>query len=233
MVATLALAVLSATSLLRTRLRLSYEGWRRVHLALGLVLVVGGAAHALLVGHYLAAGLLRELTIGLLALSLAGVLFLRVGRPLLVNRRYVIDEVTDEPGGVITVHLRADGHVGVPFAPGHTRGSRTPAERSGWSSTRSRSPPAHTGRIGPPSRSARWGLHRQDPAGVAWSPGVAGRPARRLAPQRPKRGIVLLVAGIGVTPAMSLLRTFDDERRSPPVTLRVRQPRPGVGGLCG
>src|SRR4051794_12181719 len=80
-VATLALAALSVTSLLRTRLRLSYEGWRRVHLTLGLVLVVGGAAHAFLVGHYLAAGLLRALTIGLLGLALAGVLFLRVGRP--------------------------------------------------------------------------------------------------------------------------------------------------------
>src|SRR3954447_17932265 len=52
-VATLALVALSATSMLRTRLRLSYQGWRRVHLRLGVVLVVGGAAHALLVGHYL------------------------------------------------------------------------------------------------------------------------------------------------------------------------------------
>src|SRR3954471_1526138 len=95
-VATLALAALSVTSLLRTRLRLSYEGWRRVHLALGLILVVGGAAHALLVRHCLAAGVLRELTVGLLAVSLAGVLFLRIGRKLIVNRRYVVDEVTDE-----------------------------------------------------------------------------------------------------------------------------------------
>ena len=38
-------------------------------------------------------------------------------------------------------------------------------------------------------------------------------------PKHPERGIVLLVAGIGITPAMSVLRTFDDERRSPPVTL--------------
>src|SRR3954464_894282 len=45
-VATLALAALSVTSLLRTRLRLSYEGWRRVHLALGLVLVVGRGPRA-------------------------------------------------------------------------------------------------------------------------------------------------------------------------------------------
>src|SRR4051794_26258900 len=117
-VATLALGALSVTSLLRTRLRMSYEGWRRVHLALGLVLVVGGAAHAFLVGHYLARGLLRGLTIGLLGLSLAGVLFLRIGRPLLVNRGYVVDDVTDESGGVITVHLRAEDHGGVPFAPG-------------------------------------------------------------------------------------------------------------------
>src|SRR3954471_2416557 len=45
-VATLALVALSVTSLLRTRLRLSYEGWRRVHLALGLVLVVGRGPRA-------------------------------------------------------------------------------------------------------------------------------------------------------------------------------------------
>jgi 3-phenylpropionate/trans-cinnamate dioxygenase ferredoxin reductase subunit len=219
-VATLALAALSATSLLRTRLRLSYEGWRRVHLALGLVLVVGGAAHALLVGHYLAAGLLRELTIGLLALSLAGVLFLRIGRPLIVNRRYVVDDVTDEPGGVITVHLRADGHAGVPFAPGQFAWLKDAGRPLGVvehpfsfaSSAHRADRPAFTVRpVGDFTGTTLRALHGRRV--------LLDGPHGGWRPKRPERGVLLLVAGIGITPAMSVLRTFDDEGRSPAVTL--------------
>src|SRR4051812_28732715 len=219
LVATLALAALSATSLLRARLRLSYEGWRRVHLALGLVLVVGGAAHAFLVGHYLAAGLLRGLTVGLLGLSLAGVLFLRVGRPLFVNRQYVVEDVVDEPGGVVTVQLRAVGHAGVPFAPG----------QFAWLKDAGRP----LGLIEHPFSFAS-SAHRADRPEFTVRPvgdftgGLRALRGRRVLldgphggwhPKRPDRGLVLLVAGIGVTPAMSVLRTLADERSSPPVTL--------------
>src|SRR3954464_3515296 len=219
-VATLALAALSATSLLRTRLRLSYEGWRGVHLALGLVLVVGGAAHALLVGHYLAAGLLRELTIGLLGLSLAGVLFLRIGRPLIVNRRYVVEDVTDEPGGVITVQLRADGHAGVPFAPGQFAWLKDAGRPLGVvehpfsfaSSAHRADRPAFTVRpVGDFTGTTLRALHGRRV--------LLDGPHGGWRPKRPERGVVLLVAGIGITPAMSVLRPFDDEGRSPPVTL--------------
>jgi 3-phenylpropionate/trans-cinnamate dioxygenase ferredoxin reductase subunit len=218
--ATLALVALSATSLFRTRLRLSYEGWRRVHLVLGLVLVVGGAAHALLVGHYLAAGLLRELTIGLLALSLAGVLFLRVGRPLFFNRGFIVDAVTDEPGGVLTVQLRADGHAGVPFAPGQFAWLKDAGQPLGLvEHPFSFASSAH--RADRPTFTVR-------PVGDFTGTTLRGLLGRRVLldgphggwhPKHPERGIVLLVAGIGITPAMSVLRTLDDERRSPPVTL--------------
>src|SRR3954466_12283026 len=217
-VATLALVALSATSLLRARLRLSYEAWRRVHLALGLVLVVSGAAHGLLVGHYLAAGLLRELTIGLLGLSLAGVLFLRVGRPLFVNHHYVVDDVTDEPGSVITVHLRAADHGGVPFAPGQFAWLKDAGRPLGLvehpfsfaSSAHRADRPSFTVRpvgdfTGTTLRSLRGRRVLLDGPHGGWHP------------KRPDRGIVLLVAGIGITPAMSVLRTFADERSSPPV----------------
>jgi 3-phenylpropionate/trans-cinnamate dioxygenase ferredoxin reductase subunit len=219
-VATVALIALSFTSLLRTRLRLSYEGWRRVHLALGLVLVVGGAAHALIVGHYLAAGLLRELTIALLGLSLAGVLFLRVGRPLFFNPRYVVDSVTDEPGGVLTVQLRADGHTGVPFAPG----------QFAWLKDAGRP----LGLVEHPFSFAS-SAHRADrptftvrPVGDFTGTTLRALLGRRVLldgphggwhPRHPERGLVLLVAGSGLTPSMSVLRTLDDELRAPPVTL--------------
>jgi predicted ferric reductase len=219
-VATLALVGLSATSMLRGRLRLSYEGWRRVHLALGLVLVVGGAAHALLVGHYLASGLLRDLTIGSLGLSLAGVLFLRVGRPLMVNRQYVIDEVEDEPGGAITLRLRADGHAGVPFAPGQFAWLKDAVRPLGLvehpfsfaSSAHRADRPVFTVRpVGDFTGGTLRALHGRrvllDGPHGGWQP------------KHPERGVVLLVAGIGITPAMSVLRTFDDERCAPPVTL--------------
>jgi 3-phenylpropionate/trans-cinnamate dioxygenase ferredoxin reductase subunit len=218
--ATLALAALSITSLLRTRLRLSYEGWRRLHLALGLVLVVGGAAHALLVGHYLAAGLLRDLTIALLGVSLAGVLFLRIGRPLSVARRFVVEEVAEESGGAFTVHLRADGHAGVAFAPGQFAWLKDAGRPLGLvehpfsfaSSAHRPDRPAFTVRpvgdfTGTTLRALRGRRVLLDGPHGGWHP------------RHPERGVVLLVAGIGITPAMSVLRTFDDEEGSPPVTL--------------
>src|SRR4051794_9654046 len=176
----------------------------------------------LLVGHYLAAGLLRELSIGVLAVSLAGVLCLRVGRPLMVNRRYVVDEVTDEPGGVITVQLRADGHPGAPFAPGQfawlkdvARDPELLGRRERATCTPRRSGPPDVRRAGgatpgcrrparqPAIRHARRGErpiplrdpHRVDRGGPRPAGGDPARRADRALPRGRGRGAGLLGAG--------------------------------------
>jgi predicted ferric reductase len=217
--ATASLGALIGTSVWRRRLRLSYEHWRSLHLGLGLILMVGSTAHALLVGHFLAGGPLRLAAVSLLAVSLAGVLFLRVGRPLAVNRRYVVEMIEEETEDAVTVQLRADGHEGVPFAPGQFAWLK-PADRplalvehpfSFASSAHRRDRPAFTVReVGDFTRGLRALVGRRV---------VLDGPHGGWSPRHPERGLVLLVAGIGITPAMSVLRTLADERRSPPVTL--------------
>lgn len=218
--ATLALTALIGTSVMRARLRLKYETWRRLHLVLGVILVVGGTAHALLVGHYLAAGPLRVVALALLGVSLAGVLFLRIGRPLLVSHRYLVESVTEEEGGVLTLQLSADGHGGAPFAPGQFAWLKPSGQPlalvehpfSFASSAHQPDRPTFTVRpVGDFTASTVRSL--------AGSRVLLDSPHGGWRPTHPERGLVLLASGIGITPAMSVLRTFADEPAAPPVTL--------------
>lgn len=219
-VATLALAALAGTTWVRRRVTMSYETWRTVHLGLGLVLVVGGAVHGFLVGHYLAAGPLRALTTGLLALSLAGVLFLRVGRPLSINRRYVVDSIVEEDGGVLTMQLEAEGHAGAAFSPGQFAWIKDAGRPLGLVEH----PFSYASSAHQPHRPAFTIRPVGDFTGTTVR-SLVGRhvlldgPHGGWHPRHPGRGLVLLVAGIGITPAMSVLRTLADEDDCPPVTL--------------
>jgi predicted ferric reductase len=217
--ATAALGGLIWTSVARARLGLRYEHWRWLHLVLGVVLVVGATVHALLVGHYLAGGPVRLAAVALLALALFGVLFLRVGRPLFLNRRYRVTEVRAESADTITLQLRAEGHAGLPFAPGQFAWLKTADRRFALSehpfsfatsAHRPREPAFTIRRVGDFTRQ----VHRLAGAEV-----VLDGPHGGWSPVHPDRGLLLLVGGIGITPAMSVLRTLADEAASPPVTL--------------
>ena len=110
--------VLCATSVIRRRLRLSYELWLLSHRSLALVLLGAMAWHTLLPLRR-DDGVSRGVVFGYVALGIALLTWQRVGRPLLARRRpweVVANRV--EAGSTRTLVLRAVGHTGLRFAPG-------------------------------------------------------------------------------------------------------------------
>src|SRR5262249_58756416 len=66
-ISTIALLALIASSLWRTRLRLSYEWWHLAHSVLAAVVIVSAVVHMILVGYYLNAFWKQAVWVGLSA----------------------------------------------------------------------------------------------------------------------------------------------------------------------
>ena len=114
-----ALALLVVTALWRVRLKIGYELWHASHIVLALVAVGGGIVHMVGWSFYLEDPRKRALWIGLVALWIALLLYVRVVKPLFMLRRpYRIAEVRAERGDTTTLVMRPDGHAGFRFSPG-------------------------------------------------------------------------------------------------------------------
>ena len=219
--ALVALLALLASSTIRQRLSLSYEGWRFVHLTLGLVVVGASVAHVLGVGRYLALGSLRGVALLVIVAAALGTFVLRVGRPFAATARpYVLEEVRAERGDAVTLALRADGHDGLRFAPGQFAWlklahapyalSEHPFSLSGSAEDPAR-PQVTVKALGDFTARAR-----------SLAPGtrvLLDGPHGSFRPPLPDAGYVCVCAGIGITPAMALLRTLADRGDRRPVTL--------------
>lgn len=219
--AVVAVAVLIGMAMLRPRLRVQYEWWRLSHAALGALLMVIGLAHVMKVSHY--AGPLWKK--GLFALLIAAPLLLlthvRVVRPWLLRRRpFKVVEVRREGERVWTLALEPDGDHGLRFAPGqfawvtiagspfglrqHPFTVASSAERPRRIEFAIKELGDYTGAIGATPVGATAFL--EGPAGSFTLPDGAAR-------------VVLVVGGIGVTPALSILRTIRDRADRRPATL--------------
>jgi len=102
----LALLLLVATSVWRTRVRLSYHTWQVLHATLAVLIVATALAHVLLIGYYVDQPWERALWI---VYSLAFVwisLWVRVVKPLQRwRRRWRVVEVREQPGDSLTIAL--------------------------------------------------------------------------------------------------------------------------------
>jgi predicted ferric reductase len=219
--AVVALVALIASSTLRRRLRLRYERWRALHLVLGALVVVLSLAHVLGVGRYLALETFRGTALALTVAAAFGLFALRIARPFAAaGRPYVLEGVHPERGDATTLQLRADGHDGLPFEPG----------QFAWLKLAD-APYALTEHPFSLSSSAE---HPERPAFTIKSLGDFTSEVRRLRrgarvlldgphgsfrPPLPDAGYVLVAGGIGITPAMSLVRTLADRGDQRPVTL--------------
>lgn len=207
-----ALVVLLATSLARRRVRLTYSGWRVLHVALGVAALLLAAVHTWGVHRYLAAGPAR-VALAVLTVGAAGaVVYLRLARPQrLSTRPYVVERVKRERGGATTLHLRAAGHAGHRFEPGQfawIKPAQAPlafAEHPFSYSSSAEEPDRPSFTIKPYAGfSAR--AARLEPGSRMLVDGPHG--AFRLDPHG--RGVLLAAGGIGITPCISLLRTAYD-----------------------
>lgn len=255
---------IAASSTARRLLRLSYERWRLLHIVLGLVIVVGVFAHVMLISWYASIGPVRWLSVVALALGSIALFYLRVARPYAsLGTPYVVAEVVPERGGASTLRLVAARHGGAAFRPGQFAWIKV----AGHAFAVTEHPFSYASSAADPARPEFTIKDLGDFTSSVSSlrPGtrvLVDGPHGAYEPALPLAGFVLVVAGIGVTPAMSFLRTARDTgdvrpyrlvygaRTLDDVTFReeldelqhylnlevayvLSQPPPGWGGLTG
>lgn len=210
--ATVAIILISLTSIWRVTVKLSYEYWRLLHGLLAMAILFIGLVHSLQVAHYLDA-MWKKVALGAMMLSaLYMVIHTRLVRPWMNKKRpYIITEVKREIGDCWTLFLKADGHSKMEYSPGQfawitigpTPFSLQQHPFTFASSARSDTI-AFTAKV-EGDFTATW---QNIPKGTkAWLEGPFGS----FTPQR-DRHLLLIMGGIGITPAMSMLRTMRDEK---------------------
>jgi predicted ferric reductase len=216
----LALLALLAIAVTSVRRRTgSYERWRGLHLGLTTVVLAAAFAHVVWVDAYSSLPAVRWTVLGVVLAAAAGLFWSRVARPYSSTlRRYHVVAVRRERGDAVTVELAAAGHNGLRFQPGQFAWLRAGGGVYGMdehpfsfssSALRPERPAFTVKALGDFSASLA-GLRIGTPLLLDGPHGEAADDSRAI------RGRVLLAAGIGITPALSVIRTAaerDDRRR--------------------
>ncbi|MBA2779314.1 ferredoxin reductase family protein [Halomonas kenyensis] len=218
----LAMLVLVASSLWRTRFGLSYEWWRALHGGLTLFVVAGGLGHAVMVQHY-TQGVITTLALGaLVCLSLLLVVESRLLRPWRLRQRpWKVVANEPERGDAATLTLEAAGGHRLDFAPGQffwitvgetpfslqqhpfsVASSSTDGKRFAFTAKRLGDFTNRLPDVTPGTRAfveGPYGAFVPEPDNAS--------------------GAVLIAGGIGVTPIMSILRSLRDQGDTRPLWL--------------
>jgi predicted ferric reductase len=207
--AVVALLALLATSWWRRRLGIPFERWRLLHLVLGLVGTSAALAHLLVVSWYSTFAPLRWLLVGIFLLGIASIAYLRIVRPFeRLAAPYRVRGVVPERGASTSLLLEAIGHDGIRFQPGQFAWIKVDdgpysLQEHPFSFVTSATEPHRPGftikALGDFTSTIR-----SIPVG---SEVLLDGPHGAWTPPLPDAGYVLIVAGIGVTPAMSIIRT--------------------------
>jgi predicted ferric reductase len=220
--AVVGLLALAGTSIWRGRLGLGYERWRRLHVGLTAVVITAAFAHVVWVDAYMSAPVVRWSVLTLVLAAALALFWTRVARPYATALRpYRVVEVRRERGDAVTVELAADGHAGLRFAPGQFARLRAADAFYGLddhpfslsSSAQRPDRPAFTVKaLGDFSASLA--------ALVAGTQLLVDGPHGEAAHDAPAvRGRLLIAAGIGITPALSVIRTAAGRRDPRPLIL--------------
>ena len=220
--------LLLALSFYRERIGLRYEWWRLSHGILGALILVIGLAHVIRV-DYLIGTPAKRAVIGVLVLgAIALLIHTRLVRPWLARRHpWRVAEVRRETPRIWTLTLHSGGEHGLRFLPGQCVWltisdspfslQQHPFTISSSAAESIQSPPVRafevtikelgdfTGRIGEIRPGTR--AFVDGPYGTSVIDPEATSPA------------VFIVGGIGITPAICMLRTLCDLRRERPLLL--------------
>ena len=209
-----AIALLYGSSLARRRIRLSYVGWRAIHLALGAGALGLAIVHTVGVQRYLTTGSALVLLAAVAVLPFASLATLRIARLRRTTvRPYLVRRIVAEGGGVTSLHLEADGHAGQPFNPGQFAWIRLADRRTSLEEH----PFSYASSALRPDQPvfairAQQGFTAMVPDLPLGTAVLVDGPHGTFRPVPTSTGMLVIAGGIGITPAMSILRTAWDER---------------------
>ncbi len=213
---------LVTSSLWRPSFRLSYEQWRLLHGILFILIIAGGLGHAVLVNNYFAQDWKQIVLASLVGFALLLVIESRLLRPLRMLRRpWRVIEAKPETGQATTLVFDAEGHNGMKFQPGQfiwlTLGdSPFSLQQHPFSICSSAAHPEKltitAKALGDFTRS----LSKVNPGTRAWLEGPYGVFIHRAFSSR---DAVFIAGGVGITPIISMLRTYRDLGTQSPLWL--------------
>lgn len=211
--------LLVVSSLLRKWLGFEYDLWRRVHAALSTIAFALAIWHLLGAANYLVGGWKQGLWALYGAFWLGVIGYVRLVRPWRLARRpWRVVDVRPERGQVHTLTLEPDDHRGLQFAPGQfawltLRASPYAMREHPFSiaSSAARSDRIELSIKALGDFTSTIGTVRKGE--IAWVDAPYGTFGVDLRPDA--EGYVFIVGGIGIAPALSMLRTLADrgERR--------------------
>lgn len=217
-----ALVLLMVTTFWRRPIGLNYEWWRTIHGILALFVMFVGLVHILQVGFYVRTLWQQLLWVGMTGGAMLLLVNTRIIKPYRMLRRpYRVSACKRELEATWTLALEPVGHAGMTFRPGQfvwlTLG-KTPFSLQQHPFSISSSP-QDGGRLeltikvlGDFTRT----ISQVEPGTRAYLEGPYGS----FTPDpEPMRGAVFIVGGIGITPVMSMLRAFRDDRDPRPLRL--------------
>jgi len=222
LLASIAMILLVVLSLWRKPFGLSYEWWRISHglLAVGVVLV--GIAHAWQVEHYVQGWDKRGLLVFIGGSAVLSFVHVRVVRPWLMRRYpYRVAQVREEQGDSTTVVLEPVGHPGMTFRSGQyawlTLGeSPFTLQQNPYSF--SSSDQWAPQRLEFTAKSLGDFSERLVDAAIGTLAFLEG-PYGTFCLDDDSQGAIFVMGGIGITPAMSILRSIRDRQDQRPILL--------------
>lgn len=222
MAALLGLLVLAGTSVWRRRLNLGYERWRVIHITCTAVVVTTAFVHVVWVNAYTSAPVVRWGVLALILAAAVALFWTRAARPYATaSRPFRILSVRREHGDAVTVVMAPEGHDGLYFEAGQFARLR-PAHAvygvedhpfSLSSSAQRPDRPAFTVKALGDFSASLANLR------VGTEILIDGPHGEGVHDARAMRGRLLVAAGIGITPALSVIRTAADRGEQRPLLL--------------
>lgn len=227
-IVTALLIALVVLTLWRQQIKLPYEWWRLTHGIIGSFVILIGLAHVIMIDNLVGEPWKRAVIIALIVGSLLLLVQARLIKPLLALRRpWRVVSVKPEVEKVWTLTLEPDGHDGLRYRPGQcvwitiddspfamaqhpftiasSAASRTSGREPGSLQLTIKELGDYTANVGAVKPGTR--AYVEGPYGAATLEPDTSHPA------------IFIIGGIGITPAMSMLRTLRDAGSTRPLLL--------------
>ena len=211
---TYSLIAMVAMALWRSRWKIRYETWHALHIALAVTAVAAGLAHMVGWSFYLEAPWKRALWIGLTLFWIGLLVYVRLVKPLFLLRRpYRISAVRPERGDSVTLAMIPDRHPGFRFKPGQFGWLTlwgSPFQITSHPFSFSSSAASPDGRVEMTIRNLGDFTSRIASVPQGQRVFLDGPYGAFTADHEFADMLVLIAGGVGITPMMSIIRTFAD-----------------------